>query len=110
MPLEEPCIEIVYYFPGLDALDSPGGCSSRTPALMANRRPIPAPLAKLQRDIGLLLDASDEARNNATRGESEFLRVNLKAVFELAEQIRRRRKGKRMRQLLSTTTEKGARL
>ena len=55
-------------------------------------RPLPASplLAEIGRDISLLFDASNESQNNAERGETAFLRVNLKSCIALAQRIERR--------------------
>ena len=54
--------------------------------------PLLALLGKISRDTSQLLDAQDEARNNAERGEAEFLRVNMKACFDRARRIQSHRK------------------
>lgn len=54
--------------------------------------PLLALLGKIGRDTSRLLDAQDEARNNAERGEADFLRHNLRACFDLAKRIQGHRK------------------
>ena len=46
----------------------------------------------INRDLSLLFDAHGEAQNNVARNEAEFLRINLRGCFSLANRIQRRRK------------------
>ncbi len=83
---------------------------SNVPAATAHRRRIRSvsqhSLVKIGRNVSLLLDAANEAENNAVRGEIEFLQLNLKNCGALAHQIEVL--SKRLRQLIATA-EKGAR-
>jgi len=45
----------------------------------------------IQHDLERALDALQEARNNAARGEREFLLTNLRALFRSAAAVHRRR-------------------
>ena len=76
--------------------------------MTSDRPALPPLVARLLRDVPLLLDASDEAENNTRRGEAAFLSANLRSCTALARQIDRRVKGKRLRRLLAKM-ERGGR-